>query len=201
MKTQISDYLRDRTDMNPASLILPEVSVDTEQIRAVMINEVAPSNPNDDFYGTNNPPDYMTTTIPLFRSAGVEVGNISDILNMGIYITNAVKTPKTEYTIQTETVRKHAALLDLEISLFPNLNVIMLMGDVAKKAMNMITKAKTGKNVIPSGSTYKIRNTPFRYGDIRIIPSYIMTGGSILIEQFKRKTIAEDIATMMTLIK
>lgn len=33
------------------------------------------------------------------------------------------------------------------------------MGDVSKKALNMITKEQQGKNIISSVSTYKLRNT------------------------------------------
>ena len=49
--------------------------------------------------------------------------------------------------------------LEAELSLFPNIKVIMLMGDVAKKAFNMIAKKSTKKNVIPAVSTYKLRNS------------------------------------------
>lgn len=72
------------------------VDVTPEAIRAIMINEVVPSCPEDDFYGK---PDaaYMSTPIPLFRKAGIEVDSVQNILNKGIYITNAVKIPKSEY--------------------------------------------------------------------------------------------------------
>jgi uracil-DNA glycosylase len=166
-----------------------------------MINEVVPQNPADDFYGDNNPPDYLTTTLPLFAKAGFEVASINDITKAGIYITNAVKTPKTESAISTETIAKNLPLLEREISLFPNLKVIMLMGDVAKKAFNMITKKKTGKNVVPAISTYKLRASELYYGNIRVFPSYIMTGGNILIEKSKVTMAAEDIQKMLEIIK
>jgi hypothetical protein len=76
----------------------------------------------------------------------------------------------------------------------------MLMGDVAKKAFNLIAKKRTGKGVIPSAPTYKIRNGSFYYGGIRVFPSYIMTGGNILIEKSKRSMISEDIRHMMDII-
>ena len=56
----------------------------------------------------------------------------------------------------------------------------MLMGDVAKKAFNVITKKATKKNVVPAVSTYKLRTTEIYYNGIRVMPSYIMTGGNIL---------------------
>ena len=121
-------------------------------------------------------------------------------MNLGIYITNAVKTPKSEYAVSKESIEKSLPALEREIQLFPNLKVIMLMGDVAKKAFNTISKKESGKNAVPSISTYKLRNTEIFYKGIRIIPSYIMTGQNILIEKSKFEMVAEDIATMYKLI-
>ncbi len=120
---------------------------------------------------------------------------------MGIYITNAVKTPKTEYTIDKSSIEKSLPYLEAEIALFPNVKVIMLMGDVAKKAFNMITKKATKKNAVPAVSTYKLRNSEIFYQGIRVMPSYIMTGGNILIEKSKVTMATEDIATMLEIIK
>ena len=135
------------------------------------------------------------------QGAGTEVTSIQDILQMGIYITNAVKTPKTEYAIDKSSIENSLPYLEAELSLFPNIKVIMLMGDVAKKAFNMIAKKSTKKNVIPAVSTYKLRNSEIYYKDIRIVPSYIMTGGNILIEKSKVAMATEDIATMLKIIK
>ena len=74
------------------------------------------------------------------------------------------------------------------------------MGDVAKTAFNEIAKRKTNKRVIPSGSTYKIRGLQYYYGQVRVFPSYIMTGGNILIEKSKRNMISEDIKEMMKIL-
>lgn len=176
-----------------------DVNVDPLTIKTIMINEVVPSDPHQDFYGQPDA-DYMKTTIPLFQKAGYNVSSIEDILKLGIYMTNAVKTPKTEYTITRDTIEQNIPYLEKEIALFPNVKVIMLMGDVSKKAFNMITKKATKKNVIPAISTYKLRSTEFYYNDIRIIPSYIMTGGNILIEKSKFQMVSEDIQTMMEII-
>ncbi|MEY8245353.1 uracil-DNA glycosylase family protein [Heminiphilus faecis] len=109
-----------------------------------MINEVVPSCPEEDFYGKQDSA-YMSTTIPLFRKAGIEVNSIQDILDHGIYITNAVKTPKSEYAVSKESIEDSLPYLEKELALFPNVKVIMLMGDVAKKAFNMISKKATKK--------------------------------------------------------
>lgn len=182
------------------NLRLNDVNIEPETIRAIMINEVVPSCPEDDFYGK---PDsaYMSTTIPMFRKAGIEIGSVQDILNNGIYITNAVKAPKTEYAVSKESIEDSLPYLEKELALFPNAKVIMLMGDVAKKAFNMICKKATKKNAVPSISTYKLRNTEIFYNGIRIMPSYIMTGQNILIEKSKFEMASKDIETMYRLIK
>lgn len=162
--------------------------------------KLSPLTPLQDFYGT---PDaaYLKTTIPLFRRAGTAVACIQDILQKGIYLTNAVKTPKTEYAIDKSSIENSLPYLEAELSLFPDIKVIMLMGDVAKKAFNMIAKKSAKKNVIPAVSSYKLRNSEIHYKGIRVMPSYIMTGGNILIEKSKVTMAAEDIAAMLQIIK
>ena len=182
------------------NLRLNDVNIEPETIRAIMINEVVPSCPEEDFYGKQDSA-YMSTTIPLFRKAGIEVNSIQDILDHGIYITNAVKTPKSEYAVSKESIEDSLPYLEKELALFPNAKVIMLMGDVAKKAFNMICKKATKKNAVPSISTYKLRNTEIFYNGIRIMPSYIMTGQNILIEKSKFEMASKDIETMYRLIK
>lgn len=180
-------------------IYLNDVEIDPLTIQAIMINEVVPSDPLQDFYGAPGA-DYLKTTIPLFQKAGADVSSIQDILQMGIYITNAVKTPKTEYAIDKSSMENSLPYLETELSFFPNVKVIMLMGDVAKKAFNMIAKKATGKNAIPAVSTYKLRSSEIYYEDIRVMPSYIMTGGNILIEKSKVTMAAGDIATMFKII-
>lgn len=182
------------------NLRLNDVNIEPETIRAIMINEVVPSCPEEDFYGKQDSA-YMSTTIPLFRKAGIEVNSIQDILDHGIYITNAVKIPKSEYAVSKESIEDSLPYLEKELALFPNVKVIMLMGDVAKKAFNMICKKATKKNAVPSISTYKLRNTEIFYNGIRIMSSYIMTGQNILIEKSKFEMASKDIETMYRLIK
>ena len=182
------------------NLRLNDVNIEPETIWTIMINEVVPSCPEEDFYGKQDSA-YMSTTIPLFRKAGIEVNSIQDILDHGIYITNAVKTPKSEYAVSKESIEDSLPYLEKELALFPNVKVIMLMGDVAKKAFNMICKKATKKNAVPSISTYKLRNTEIFYNGIRIMPSYIMTGQNILIEKSKFEMASKDIETMYRLIK
>lgn len=179
---------------------LNDVEIDPAIIRAIMVNEIVPDDPTQDFYGTSGE-QYLSTTIPLFQKAGLPVETVEDILHMGIYLTNAVKTPKDGYTVEKASMEESLPYLEQELALFPNVKVIMLMGDVAKKMVNQIARKTTKRNPIPSGATYKLRAQAFYWGNIRVMPSYIMTGGNILIEKSKVAMAAEDIATMATLIR
>lgn len=174
--------------------------IQPEKIRAIMINEVVPADPGQDFYG-GGITAYLETAIPLFQKAGADVHSIDDIVDLGVYITNAVKIPKSEYAVSREDIEKSLPFLEKELSFFPNVKVIMLMGDVAKKAFNLISKKETGKNAIPAISTYKMRNSEFFYKGIRLMPSYIMTGQNILIEKSKFQMAAEDIGNMIQMIR
>ena len=172
---------------------------DPETIRAVMISEVVPKDPDQDF-DAGPDADYAKSAVALFRQAGVDVSSVSELLARGIYLTNAVKVPKTGYAVELSAIEHSLPLLEEELALFPNVQVIMLMGDVAKKSFNMIAKKAAGKNCIPSGATYKLRAGEFYFGNVRVIPSYIMTGGNLLIERSKTQMITEDIKKMMEII-
>lgn len=186
-------------DINYKDMFFNDVEVIPEKIYAIMINEVVPEKEKDDFYNNLNS-QYLLDTILLFKKAGINVNSINEILNLGIYITNAVKIPKKESIIQKSYIEKSIPYLEKELSLFPNIKVIMLMGDVAKKSFNIIAKNNTGKNIIPSISTYKLRKSEIYYNNIRLIPSYIMTGKNILIEKSKFEMASEDISIMYKII-
>lgn len=174
---------------------LPPLRLDSAAIRTVMINEVVPERPEDDFYGNAPAP------LPLFRRAGLPAASIREVTDNGIYITNAVKTPKRETTVPQAMIEESLPVLERELSLFPNLRAVMLMGGVAKKAFNLIVRKRTGKNAIPSGSTYQLRRTPFHAMGLRVFPSYIMTGRNLLIEKSKMAMAAEDIRAMLEFIR
>ncbi len=200
----IKAYLTDIAVQNglaAESLQFPDCELDPESVKVIMISEVPPQNPEDGFYSTAPEPDYMKSTLGLFHAAGVPVNSMRDILARGIYVTTAVKSAKMENTVDPGVIKAHLPILKAELLLFGNLKVIMLMGDVAKKAVNMITKAETKKNVIPSDATGKIRHNEYFWGGIRVFPSYIMTGKNLLIEKFKRDCVADDIRRMMEIVK
>jgi uracil-DNA glycosylase len=180
------------TDTDKNSYIIPPVEIDPAKINILMITEAPPSEKADYFYAAGNP-FYLQTTIHAFKDAGANVSSIQDIIDLGVYITTAIKCSKTGYAVSPETMKSCSVLLEKEIDLFPNIKAIMLMGDVAIKMMNAIWKKQTGKRVIPAGSTYKIRGQAFYHGDIRVFPSYTPAGKNFLIEKSKRRMVAEDI--------
>ena len=125
-----------------------------------------------------------------------------ELLDLGIYITNAVKKPKSHTSVERSMIEESLPLTDETIAQYMerNVQVVVLMGDVAKKAVNMIAKRTTKRNVIPAVSTYKLRHSEIYYKNIRLMPSYIMTGKNILIEKSKFQMACEDISNMINMI-
>ena len=186
--------------MNKEAYTIPDVAIDPEKIRAIMISESPPEDAGDYFYSSNNP-FYMQTTVQAFDDAGAKVASMRDVLSRGVYVTTAIKCAKTAYAIQPETIENCSfRILEKEIALFPKIKTVLLMGDTAIRAMNYIAKKNTSKRLIPSGSTYKIRKNKYFYKQLRVFPSYLQTGKSYLIEKSKRKMIAEDIKAALELL-
>jgi len=186
------------TDVNHRCYIVPDMNLKPQTIQVMMVSEAAPENPADYYYAKNNP-FFQQTTIQAFRDAGADVSSIKDIVARGVYLTTAVKCGKISYGIQTNSIRECSHLLEQELALFPNLKVLMLMGDVAIKALNYIAQRTGQKRVIPAGSTYKLRGLKYFLHGIRVFPSYLQAGPSFFIEKSKRRMIAEDISAALGL--
>jgi uracil-DNA glycosylase len=183
------------------SFILPHLDINPRYIRIMMISEAPPIKKEDYYYSKDNTSSFDNTTCTAFRDAGIEAKDIFELLSKGIYFTTAIKCSKKDYLVSTETLKNCAIkILKEEMSQFLNLKVIMCMGDFAIKCVNYLMKAQTGKNVIPPGSTYKIRSVNYITGSILYIPSYTQTGDSFNIEKSKRRMIAEDIRRAMAYI-
>jgi uracil-DNA glycosylase len=179
-------------DIDKNGYVIPSVEVDAGRVRVLMITEAPPNEKADYFYSAGNP-FYLQTILQAFRDAGTDVSSIRNILDLGVYITTAIKCGKRQYAISLETLKNCSELLEQELALFPATRVFMLMGDVAIKMMNDIWKRQTGKRVIPAGSTYKIRGQAYYEGNRRVFPSYTPAGKNFLIEESKRRMVAEDI--------
>ena len=187
-------------DVKHECYIVPEINVDPEGISIIMISEAAPANPGDYYYAGEDAL-FAQTTVQAFNDAGADVSSVQNILDLGVYLTTAVKCGKTGYGIKTGTVKESSLVLEKELSLFPDIKVFMLMGDVAIKAVNDIARRAGEKRVIPAGSTYKIRGQEYLFRGRRAFPSYLQAGPSFFIEKSKRKMIAEDIREALDLMK
>lgn len=183
-------------DVNHAGYRVPCVDIDPGKVSIVLISEAAAPDAADDYYAPGSPL-FAQTTVQAFRDAEAQVDSIEDILNLGVYLTSAVKCSKTGYTIKTGTVQACSRLLEHELELFPNVKAYLLMGDAAIQAVNAIARRAGQPRVIPAGSTYKIRGGHFTLRGRPAFPSYLQAGPSFFIEKSKRQMIAEDIAAAL----
>jgi hypothetical protein len=177
---------------------VPDIEICPEDVSIVLISEAAPADPADYYYSPGDPL-FGQTTVQAFRDAGVDVSSVQDVLDLGVYLTTAVKCAKTAYGIKTGTVKQCSLLLQQELAHFPQVRAFLLMGDVAIRAINYIAQRAGEQRVIPAGSTYKIRGEEYYFRGARAFPSYLQAGPSFFIEKSKRKMIAEDIAAALAL--
>ncbi len=187
-------------DVNHKNYVVPEVNLKPEAVSIVMVSEASPANLSDYFYSKGDPL-FQQTTVQAFLDAGAKVSTVRDILDLGVYLTTAVKCGKTRYGIQAATIETCSRFLEQEIALFPNVKAFLLMGDVAIKAVNAIAKRSGEGRAIPAGSTYKIRGGTFTFRGKRAFPSYLQAGPSFFIEKSKRRMIAQDIAAALKIVK
>lgn len=179
-------------DIDRDGYSVPAVTLDPAAVSIILISEAAAPNPADNYYARGRPL-FQQTTVQAFQDAGAEVEGIRDILDLGVYLTTAVKCGKKSYGLKPATIDECSRLLERELALFPVTRVLLLMGDVAIRSLNSIARRTGEPRVVPSGSTYKIRHGEFYFRGIRAFPSYLQAGPSFFIEKSKRRMIAEDI--------
>jgi uracil-DNA glycosylase len=187
------------TDTSRLSYLVPSLEIDPERVSILLISESPPLNP-EDYYYSGADALFAQTTLLAFQNAGAKVESFDDILNLGIYLTTAVKCGKTGYGIATATIQNCSYLLEKELALFPNVKVYLLMGDGAIKAVNMIAKRNGQPRVIPASSTYKIRGGNYTFHGAHALPSYVQAGPAFFVEKSKRKMIAEDIRKALQIL-
>jgi uracil-DNA glycosylase len=179
--------------------MVPTIDLDPEKISIVMISEAAPESSSDYYYAAGEPL-FQRTTVQAFKDAGAAVSSILDAVDMGVFFTTAVKCGKTSYGIKTSTIRECSSILEKELALFPNVKALLLMGDVAIRALNTIARRAGQARVVPAIPTYKLRGQDFQYQGKRVFPSYLQAGPSFFIEKSKRKMIAEDISAALQFV-
>jgi uracil-DNA glycosylase len=186
-------------DVKHEAYQVPCIALDPGRISVAMVSEAAPADAHQYFYAAGEPL-FGRTTVQAFRDAGADVSAIKDVVDRGVYLTTAVKCAKKGYGVETATIERCSLLLEKELSLFPRLKVILLMGDVAIKALNAIARRVGLGRAIPPGSTYKVRRQDHSFRGMRIFPSYLQAGASFFIEKSKRRMIAEDIRAALRLV-
>ena len=186
-------------DVRHEGYLVPASDVDPERISVVLISEAAAADPADDYYAPGDPL-FQRTTVEAFRLAGAQVASVQDILDLGVYLTTAVKCAKISYNVSAKTIGCCSQLLEAELALFPRARALLLMGDVAIKAVNAIARRVGEPRPVPAGSTYKLRGQPYTFRGMRVFPSYLQAGPAFFIEASKRRMIAEDIAQALRLV-
>jgi len=127
------------SDVRPDCYQVPDIEISPEDVSIVLISEAAPTDPADYYYAPADPP-FQQTTVEAFRDAGADVSSVQDILGLGVYMSSAVKCGKTTYGIKTGTIKQCSLLLEQELALFPRVKALLLMGDVAIRALNYVAQ-------------------------------------------------------------
>jgi uracil-DNA glycosylase len=187
-------------DVRHECYLLPRVDIEPTQVSVMLISECAPQDCADYYYASGQP-HFAQTTVQAFQDAGARVDSIADILDMGVYLTTAVKCGKTTYNIKAATIKECSWLLEQELDLFPSVQSYLLMGDVAIKALNYVSQRSGHGRVIPASSTYKLRGGRFTFRGKPAFPSYLQAGPSFGIETSKRRIITQDIAAAISQVQ
>jgi uracil-DNA glycosylase len=187
-------------DVDPGGYAVPPGLVNPDEVTIVMVAEAPPRDPADWFYASDDAL-YARTTVEAFRLAGADVSTFADVLGLGVYPTTALKCPKLGPAVSRATIEACAPLLEVELGLFPLARVLMLMGDVAIKAVNAIAKRNREPRPVPAGATYRIRGGAFSFRGLRVYPSYLQAGPAWFIEASKRRMVAEDIAAALAYVR
>lgn len=102
-----SDFPCLDTDKN--CFLVPYAEMNPQDIRIIMISEASPADKKDYFYAPDNL-FYLQTTLQAFRDAGENISTVQEILDLGIYLTTAIKCGKTQYAISTNTIKNCSEL-------------------------------------------------------------------------------------------
>lgn len=179
-------------DVEPPIGRIPVADIGSSRIRIVLVSEAQPLDPGESYYASGSPL-FARTTVAAFNDAGFAVSTIGDIVGLGVYLTTAVKCAKSRSSIEPSTVHACVPLLEQELRRFEHVRVLLLMGDVAIRAVNELARRAGEPRVIPAGATYRIRGGDFRFRGVHVLPSYLQAGPAYFIEKSKRRMIAEDI--------
>jgi hypothetical protein len=159
------------SDVKHECYCVPHIEVDPRKVSIILISEAAPAN-LEDYYYAKGEPLFARTTVQAFNDAGVQGTTIQDILDLGVYLTTAVKCGKTGYGIQSATIEECSFILEDELALFSKVKAYLLMGDVAIKAVNSIAR-RSGQGRVIRPVTYRSRREYYF-----ATPSFLLSAGS-----------------------
>ena len=74
-------------DASGSNFYFNDVDVIPENINAVLINEVVPKDPENDFYGKQDG-EYLSAAVRLFQNAGIEANTSEELLNFCLLYTS-----------------------------------------------------------------------------------------------------------------
>ena len=80
-------------DVDTAGYRMPAIEIDPSKVSIVMISESAAPDVRDDYYAGGDP-SFARTTVEIFQQAGAHVSSLLDILDLGVYLTAALKVPQ-----------------------------------------------------------------------------------------------------------
>ena len=183
-------------DVRHEAFAIPGVDLDAAAVRVILVSEAPPPDSADGYDGGHDAL-FARTTVLAFQAAGFAIDTLDDVRALGVHLTTAVKCAKAGPGIAAATIRECSDLLEREFELFPNATVLLLMGDVAIRAVNEIGRRSRAPRPVPGGPTYRIRGGDFRFRGYRVFPSYLQAGPAFFIEASKRRMIAQDIAAAM----
>ncbi len=123
-------------------LYFPTYEIMPSTIKMVMINEVVAITPQEDFYTPES--GYFTTVARQLALAGLSASSGEVLLNHGIYLTSALKLPKTQITATPAEIILWSPIVEWELELFANIKVISL---AAISRENALTSSRKSKHV------------------------------------------------------
>ena len=97
--------------VNHEVYVVPGVDINPENVSIVMVSEASPPDPKDYYYAGGEVLFEQTSALA-FNDAGADVASMKDILDLGVYLTTAVKCGKTGYGIKAATINECSLILE-----------------------------------------------------------------------------------------
>ncbi len=99
------------TNVMTNNAIFPQVDINPYSIKMLMISEAPSLKKGENFYESDNDV-CIQPTIQIFNDAGLNISSIKEITDKGIYITTAIKCPKKEQSVSTDSIKNCSYLLE-----------------------------------------------------------------------------------------